>query len=104
MPLWFGFDWARVALASTGLVTAVYASLVSKIRADRKGAVAFATSGTLGVIYMVLAAGYADAALVLSLGHAAFRMVQIMRSPNIMTDTQKIRRWLATAFFASFWC
>jgi NADH:ubiquinone oxidoreductase subunit 5 (subunit L)/multisubunit Na+/H+ antiporter MnhA subunit len=55
MPLWFGFDWARAALAGVGFITALNSTLVSKIRADRKGAVAFATSGTLGAIYMVLA-------------------------------------------------
>lgn len=37
MPLWFGFDWARLILGSIGAFTAVYASLLSKIRADRKG-------------------------------------------------------------------
>jgi len=94
MPLWFQFEWARVALASVGAVTAVSASLVSKIRADRKGAIAAATSATLGMIFMILAAGHYDIALLLSLGHAAFRMTQILRAPNVISDSQKVRNGL----------
>lgn len=91
MPVWFGFGWARVALGSVGIITAVYASLIEKIRADRKGAIANATSATLGIIFVILALGYSDLALVLALGHAAFRMTQILRAPNVITDTQKLR-------------
>jgi len=91
MPLWFGFDWARIALGSIGLVTAIYGTLISKIRAERKGAIANATSGTLGLIFTTLALGYPDAALAMSLGHAAFRMIQILRAPNMITDTQRLK-------------
>jgi uncharacterized protein YbcC (UPF0753/DUF2309 family) len=91
MPLWFGFDWARVTLGSVGLVTAVYGSLVSKIRADRKGAIANATSATIGLIFVTLSLGYSNLALLMSFGHAAFRMTQILRSPNVIRDSQKLR-------------
>jgi len=94
MPLWFGFDWARVTLGSVGIITAVYSSLVSKIRSDRMGAIAHATSATIGLIFVVLALGYSDMALIMSLGHAAFRMTQILRSPNVMLDSQKLRNAL----------
>jgi hypothetical protein len=63
MPIWFVWDWARVAVAGVGLLTAVYASLIGRIRADRKGALANATSSTLGLIFVTLALGYADLAL-----------------------------------------
>ncbi len=91
MPLWFGYDWARAILASVGLFTAVNASLLSKIRADRKGAIANATSATLGLIFVILALGYPNLALFMCLGHAAFRMTQILRSPNMLSDSQKLR-------------
>ena len=91
MPLWFGFDWARMGLATIGGASAVYGTLVSKIRSDRKGAIANATTATMGILFMTLAAGYSDAALLLSLGHASFRMAQILRSPNTITDSQNMR-------------
>lgn len=90
MDLWFGFEWARAALFGCGLVTAVQSGCIANIRADRKGSLAAATSATLGAIYVVLAAGYPDAALLLSFGHAAFRMNQVLRSANTILDTHKL--------------
>jgi uncharacterized protein YbcC (UPF0753/DUF2309 family) len=91
MPLWFGFGWARATVAGVGLFTAVYSTLIAKIRADRKGAIANATAATLGLIYVTLAAGYPGAALLMSLGHAAFRIMQILRAPNVIADSQQLR-------------
>jgi len=90
MPLWFGFNWARILLAVVGATSSIIAGVVCKIRADRKGALASATSSTLGMIYVVLAAGYANTALVLSLGHAAFRMLQFLRSANFILDSHNL--------------
>jgi hypothetical protein len=73
-----------------GLLTAVVAGIVSKVRADRKGATAYATAATIGLIYCVLAAGYVQMALVLALGHASFRMVQFLSSPNWILDHENL--------------
>lgn len=97
MPIWFVWDWARVAVASVGLLTAVYASVIGRIRADRKGALANATSSTLGLIFVTLALGYADLALTMSLGHAAFRIVQVLRAPNAIADSRSMRNALGYA-------
>lgn len=97
MPIWFIWDWARVAVASVGLLTAAYASLIGRIRADRKGALANATSATLGLIFVTLALGHADLALLMSLGHAAFRIVQVLRAPNAIADSRSIRNALGYA-------
>jgi hypothetical protein len=66
----------------------VHSTLVSKVRSNRKGAVASATSATLGMIFILLAAGYPRAALV---GHAAFRMFQILCASNVILDSQGLR-------------
>jgi uncharacterized protein YbcC (UPF0753/DUF2309 family) len=91
LPLWFEYEWARIALGSLGLFTAFDATLVSKIRPERKGAIANATSATIGLIYATLALGYSDLALMMSFGHAAYRMNQILRAPNIIQDISKIK-------------
>jgi hypothetical protein len=46
--------------------------------------------------------GYADAALVASLGHAAFRMVQILRAPNAIADSQHLKNTLGAAPWPRF--
>eukprot|EP00457_Paulinella_chromatophora_P000426 gb/GEZN01000426.1/.p1 GENE.gb/GEZN01000426.1/~~gb/GEZN01000426.1/.p1 ORF type:complete len:1268 (+),score=118.32 gb/GEZN01000426.1/:298-4101(+) len=91
MPLWFGFDLARLTVGSIGIITATYGSLVAKIRADRKGALANACSATIGLIFFTVALGYPDLALAMSLGHASFRMIQVLRSSNVIADCHKIR-------------
>ena len=92
LPLWFEFEWARMAVGGVGALTAVHETLVSRIRADRKGSIANATSAAIGLIYVIMALGYSDLALALSFGHAAFRMNQILRSPNVISDQQKLRK------------
>jgi hypothetical protein len=92
MPLWFVYDYARIAVGTIGLITTIDASLRSKIRSDRKGAIANATSATLGIIYMILAMGYPNLALFLSFGHASFRMIQILRSPSLVSDFQRLKK------------
>jgi hypothetical protein len=91
MPLWFGLDWARGTLAAVGIITALHSTLVAKIRADRKGSIGRATSATIGLIFVTLALGYPGLALTLSLGHAAFRMMQVLLAPNIIAQTQNLR-------------
>jgi hypothetical protein len=82
MPMWFEFEWARAALAAVGVATAIQATLIANVRADRKGSIASSTAATVGVIFVVLAAGYDEAALLLALGHSCFRMNQILRAPR----------------------
>jgi uncharacterized protein YbcC (UPF0753/DUF2309 family) len=70
-PIWWPFEFARYIIIANGLVTAVFSSLVAKIRPDRKGALAYATSASNGLIFVVLGCGFSDTALFLCLGHAA---------------------------------
>jgi hypothetical protein len=100
LPLWFEYDWARVALGSVGLLTALDATLVSKIRSERKGAIANASSATIGLLYAALAMGYYDAVLMMSLGHAAFRITQILRAPNVIQDMTNLKSALGADVIA----
>ena len=87
MPMWFEFEWARLLLATIGGITAVQSTVIANVRADRKGSIASTTSATVGMILIVLAAGFDEAALLLALGHASFRMNQILRSPSSIQDS-----------------
>ena len=93
MPLWFIFEWARIFLGSLGILTAINSTLESKIRSDRKGALANATSGTIGLIYLTLALGYSNTALLMSFGHAAFRIIQVLNVPNKLKETQRLKAY-----------
>jgi hypothetical protein len=95
MEYWFEpFIWGRVVLAAVGGLTVVNACLVSKIRADRKGGVGNAVASTVGVLYIIMAAGYPKTALALAFGHATYRMVQILRAHNIILEHHIIQEAL----------
>lgn len=97
MPLWYQFDVWRGILGAGGILTMGIAGLVAQIRSDRKGAVAYATSATLGGIYTLLAFGYSDLALTMCFGHAAHRMIQIFRASNIIADKEGYKAAYAAA-------
>jgi hypothetical protein len=83
-PLWFPFRSARVYLGVVGALTALISGLIAKLRADRKGGIGYATSGTVGLLYVLLAIGgvATDVALFLGFAHAVLRTQQILRAHN----------------------
>lgn len=99
--IWYPFVAARVVLASVGLATAFICSIVSKVRADRKGALAHATAAAIGLMYVLLAAGYVNTALLLAAGHAAFRVGQILKAPHAVQSHRAASSALGTAAVGS---
>ena len=88
-PMWYQYDWAHTMVGLTGGLTVFESWAVANVRADRKGGIASSTSATVGMLFIITALGYSDWALVLSFGHACFRMNQVVRSPGIIHDTHK---------------
>jgi len=90
IDIWMPIDGARVVIAAIGFTTALISGLMSQIHADRKGAIAYATASTIGLLYITMAAGYSDQALWLAFAHAAMRMVQILRAPSALADNRQL--------------
>ena len=80
--LWFPFKSARICVGVIGGLTAVISGFVANVRADRKGVIAGATSGTVGLLYVILSLGCTDVALGFAFGHAVLRTDQILRAHN----------------------
>jgi len=49
------------------------------------------------LLYVLMALGYSNVALVAALGHAAFRMVQVLRAANAIQDSHHLRTVLPQA-------
>jgi Na+-translocating membrane potential-generating system (MpsB)/Proton-conducting membrane transporter len=90
LDLWYPYDMARIVLATSGMWTALYGGLLCKLHADRKGALAYATASTLGLIYTIMGAGQTELALALAMGHATFRTVQVLVVPNAIKRSKRI--------------
>jgi hypothetical protein len=100
---WSVYAWARAVVGAVGALTAVMATLIAQTRADRKGALAYAISASVGQIYIVLALGYVDIALVVSFGHAAYRMKQILLAPDVLASFTESRAQLNGSPDADGW-
>jgi hypothetical protein len=78
---------------AVGLATAAHSAVAGRVRPDRKGAIAHATAGTVGLLYVLLAAtGRAELALLGSFGHASMRVLQTLRAPSGVHDAALHRR------------
>jgi len=90
--LWYdNLTWPAYVLGIIGMATTFVAGLLAKMRADRKGAIASTVASTVGLLYVIMAFGYFDVALVLAFGHACFRMMQIFRAHNIILETHDLK-------------
>jgi len=87
-PLWMAFPTIRIACAVIGASTAVYASLVGRTRPDAKTSLAYASMAQLGVIYVELALGWHEFALLHVWAHAGLRTWQFLRSSSLIQDFQ----------------
>lgn len=91
MPLWYHFPWARGLVGCLGAFNAIYAGLICQTMADRKGAIAYATSATIGQIYVVLAFGWGDLAIFFAFAHTVCRMNQIITVCDSIMHAKKLR-------------
>lgn len=76
-PHWFPYTWARIAVGVWGGFTAIYASFIAQTLSDRKGPIAYMTAASVGQLFVILAIGWWEAALLLAISHALYRMNQV---------------------------
>jgi NAD(P)H-quinone oxidoreductase subunit 5 len=74
------------AVIVLGLLTALYASVTSRVQTDVKSALAFASMTQVGLIVAEIGAGLRYLALVHIVGHACLRTLQFLRAPNLLHD------------------
>lgn len=76
----------RVAVVLLGVTTAIYASLTSRVQADIKSALAFASLTQVGIIVAEIGLGFHYLPLVHMIGHAFMRTLQLVRAPTLLAD------------------
>lgn len=81
---------AQVLAALVGAATAVYASLAGRAQSDVKSALAYASLAQVGVIVVEIACGFTTLAFLHIVGHASFRLLQLLSAPNILHDLREL--------------
>ncbi|MFN8708292.1 MAG: proton-conducting transporter membrane subunit [Planctomyces sp.] len=75
-----------VAVFLLGLITAVYAAMVSRVQTDVKSSLAFASLTQVSIIVVEIGCGLRYLALCHIIGHACMRTLQLLRAPSLLKD------------------
>lgn len=90
-PLISSSPVARYATVGVGVLTAITASMSSRVRADAKGSLALATASQAGLMLAEIGLGFTTLATWHLLGHGLLRLAQFLRSPSWLQDAQARR-------------
>jgi NAD(P)H-quinone oxidoreductase subunit 5 len=77
---------ARALAALAGVTTALYASVTVRVQSDVKSDLAYASLTQVGLIVVEIALGLETLAFVHIIGHASYRLLQLLSAPNILHD------------------
>lgn len=100
-PLLENAPIARMAVVVVGLLTAVMASMSSRVRADAKGALALASAAQAGLMFAEAGLGFSQLAMWHMLAHGLLRLAQFLRSPSWLEDAHARRSALGGGAFRS---
>lgn len=80
----------RVAVIAIGALTALHGSFVGRVQSDIKSALAYGSMTQVGVIFVEIGLGFHRLALLHLLSHAILRSFQILRSPSLLHDYNRL--------------
>lgn len=90
--------FARVCAGLLGILTAVYATLCTRVQSDVKSELAFAALTQVGVIVLEISFGFYSLAFLHIIGHASYRLFQLLNAPNILHEIHEMENALRTHF------
>ncbi len=83
-PLWTAVPFIPWIVGSIGLFTAITASIAQQSQSNIKGQIGYASAAQVGLMFLELALGQREIAMLHFLGNAALRCYQLLASPSIM--------------------
>ena len=98
----------QVLVVAVGVLSAIAGAIMSRVQADIKVSLAYASLTQVGVIVMEIGLGLDYLALIHIIGHACLRTMQLLRAPTLLRDYDAMENALgmrlpvATAFWDSY--
>lgn len=83
-PLWTAVWFIPWIVGGIGLFTAFTASIALKTQSNVKGQIGYASVAQVGLMFLELALGFREVAMIHFLGNAVLRCYQLLASPSIM--------------------
>jgi NADH-quinone oxidoreductase subunit L len=84
-PFWEHQTSIRILIGILGIVTSVVASLTARSQSSVKSQVAYASISQIGLIFVEVAAGFENMALIHFAGNAFLRTYQLLVSPSVVS-------------------
>jgi NADH:ubiquinone oxidoreductase subunit 5 (subunit L)/multisubunit Na+/H+ antiporter MnhA subunit len=84
-PFWEFQTGFRVFLAISGLLTAVIATFIARVQSSIKSQIAYSSITQIGLIFIEIAFGLEEVALIHIAGNAFFRTYQLLVSPSVVS-------------------
>lgn len=84
-PLWEQQVSVRIAIGAVGLATTFIATGITRVQSSIKSQIAYASIAQIGLIFVELAAGFENVALIHFAGNAFLRTYQLLVSPSVVT-------------------
>jgi len=81
---------ARLLAGALGAGTAIFAAVTTRVQSDVKSSVAYASLTQVGIIVVEIAIGWYRIAFLHLAGHACFRLLQFLSTPNVLHDLHGI--------------
>jgi len=84
-PFWEHQFSVRILIAVLGLTTSLIASSMAHVQSSVKSQIAYSSVAQIGIIFIEVAAGFEDLALIHFAGNAFLRTYQLLVSPSVVT-------------------
>lgn len=83
-PFWEHLTPIVILVAAIGLATSIVATLISRVQSSIKTQIAYSSAAQIGIIFIEIALGFYDLALIHLAGNAFLRTYQILVSPSVV--------------------
>lgn len=84
-PFWANQISARVIIGLLGLITSVLATTTARVQSSVKSQIAYASISQIGLIFIEVAAGFENLAIIHFAGNAFLRTYQLLVSPSVVS-------------------
>lgn len=84
-PFWEYQTSVRIFIGIMGLLTAIITTLIARVQSSVKSQIAYASIAQIGLIFIEIAMGFENLALIHFAGNAFLRTYQLLVSPSVVT-------------------
>lgn len=84
-PYWEGLTIINVFIILTGVITSIIASSIARVQSSVKAQIAYSSIAQIGLIFIEIALGFHNLALLHFAGNALLRSYQLLVSPSVLS-------------------